>query len=105
MKAVLKTLDTKRDLDYDETFTSMKNIKIRRSLVPELRKALAPNYHPSTDQITKWLSCLHKSRRSRRKLKDNEKIGEDQRRTHSNNRVHDVSSITNFISIYILNLV
>ena len=108
MKAILKTIDLKLDLDYDETFTSPKNSKIRHSLVKELQKSLAPNFCPSIDQLTKWLSCLHKSRRSQRKLKDSGKISGDRRRTHSNNRVHDVSDYTefyHFIPNYVLNLV
>ena len=35
MKTILKTIDPKRDLDYNETFNSEKNIKIRHSLVAE----------------------------------------------------------------------
>lgn len=96
MKAILKTIDPKLDLDYDETFTSAKNIKIRRGLVKELKKSLAPDFCPSIAQLNKWLSCLHKSRRSQRKLKNSGKIGEDKRRIHLNNRVHDVSNYTEF---------
>ncbi len=61
MKIILKTIDSKWDLDYDETFNSQKNIKIRCSLIPELRKALALNFHPSINQLMNWLNCLHKS--------------------------------------------
>ena len=44
MKSILKDINPKLDLDYDETFTSEKNAKIRRSLVKELRKDLAPRF-------------------------------------------------------------
>ena len=47
MKSILKNINPKLDLDYDETFTSERNTKIRRSLVKELRKDLAPQYRPS----------------------------------------------------------
>lgn len=93
MKSIMKTMDKKQDLDYDETFNSAKNLKICRRLVPELRKSMAPNYKPSTDQLTKWLRCLHKSRRSQRKIKNAGKSDKDQRRVHMNNRVNDVSII------------
>jgi hypothetical protein len=107
MKAILKTLNPKLGLDYNETFTSEKNTKICRSLVKELRRALAPKFSPSIGQLTKWLSCLHKSCRSQRNLKTAGKIGEDKRRTHANSRVNEVSNYAefhDFIPIYILTL-
>jgi hypothetical protein len=55
MKTILKTIDPKCDLVYNETFNSEKNLKIRRSLVAELRKGLAPNFRPSIDQITSFV--------------------------------------------------
>jgi hypothetical protein len=65
MKVILKTIPSNLDLKYDETFTSKANIDIRRKLVPELIDALKLNFHPTQDQLTKWLNSLHKSRRSR----------------------------------------
>ena len=62
MKAILKTISAKDDLDYDEFFNSEKNIEKRRNLISELRKALAPNFRPSVNQLTDWLKTLHKSR-------------------------------------------
>ena len=93
MRAVLRTIDSKRDLDYVETFNSEKNLGIRRSLIPELRKALAPNFRPSTNQLTNWLKCLHRSQRSKNKVKQrgDERIVEEKRRVHANNRSQDVS--------------
>ena len=91
MKLVLKTIETNRDLDYGETFNSKKNLRIRRSLVPELQKALAPNFRPSASQLTNWLNCLHKSRRTRYNIRNNGRIAEENRRTHNNSRVQDVS--------------
>ena len=64
MKSILKNIDPKLDLDYDQTFTSERNTKIRRSLVKELRKDLALKFRPSVGQLTSWLSCLHKFRRT-----------------------------------------
>lgn len=92
MKSILKTIDESRGLDYNETFNSAKNLKIRRKLVPELRSALAPCFPASTGQLTKWLGCLHKSRRSHQRLMDRGKADENKHRVHSNNRVHDVSN-------------
>lgn len=96
MKSILKTVDPKLDLDYDETFTSPKNTKIRRSLVKELRKDLAPKFRPSINQLTNWLSCLHKSRRTQRKIKKTGKFGDDKRRVHANGRVQDVRIYSDF---------
>ncbi|CAB5354470.1 unnamed protein product [Rhizophagus irregularis] len=73
MKSILKTIDETQGLDYNETFNSVKNLKIRRKLVPELRSALAPCFPASNKQLTKWLGCLHKSRRSHQRLMDREK--------------------------------
>ncbi|CAB5370672.1 unnamed protein product [Rhizophagus irregularis] len=70
MKSILKTIDETRGLDYNETFNSVKNLKICRKLVPELRSALAPCFPASNKQLTKWLGCLHKSRRSHQRLMD-----------------------------------
>ncbi len=61
MKAILKMIDSKRDLNYGETFNSKKNIKTCYSLIPELRKAMAPNFYPSVNQLSNWLKSLHKS--------------------------------------------
>ncbi|CAB5350723.1 unnamed protein product [Rhizophagus irregularis] len=74
MKSILKTIDETRGLDYNEMFNSAKNLKIRRKLVPELRSALAPCFPASNKQLTKWLGCLHKSRRSHQRLMDREKL-------------------------------
>lgn len=90
MKAVLKTIKPIYHLNYEETFNGPENIKIRRELVPELIKSLRPTYKPSVQQITRWLSSLHKSRRSQAKLKKTGKISEDYRRVHANNRSNDV---------------
>ena len=90
MKTILKTIDPKLTLDYEKTFNDNYNIRIRCKLIPELRKSLAPNYRPSVKQITKWLSSLHKSRRSQLNLKKYGKDGADNRRVHANNRSNDV---------------
>ena len=90
MKAILKTIKPQLNLNYDETFNGAENIKIRRQLIPELRKTLSPNYRPSVKQLTRWLSSLHKSRRSQSQLRKSGKISEDNRRVHANNRSNDV---------------
>ena len=100
MKAILKTIDPNLGLDYGETFTSAKNRSIRRNLVKELQSSLAPNYYPSAEQLNRWLCSLHKSRRSQQRLKNSDKIGEDKRRTHMNNRVHDVINVLNFDNLF-----
>ena len=103
MKTVLKTMSTKWDLDYDETFTSDKNIKVCRSLIPELKQVLAPNFHPSASQLTNWLSCLHKSRRSKNKIRQSGKSVAESRRVYNNNQVQDVSIYNmNLVCLYII---
>jgi hypothetical protein len=62
MKLILKTSKPEFDLDYEETFNSQKNLNIRRKLIPELKKSLAPNFHPTVNQLTAWLASLYKSR-------------------------------------------
>ena len=99
MKLILKNINPKLDLDYDQTFTSKKNTKIRRSLVKELWKDLVPRFHPSVGQLTSWLSCLHKSHWTQWKIRKDRKIGENKRRVHANSRVQDVSNSTEFILI------
>ena len=91
MKAVLKTISWKDDLDYDEPFNSEKNAALCHSLIPELRKFLAPNFRPSVDQLMNWLKTLHKSRRTARRIKKSGKGLSELRRIHNNNRVHEVS--------------
>ena len=93
MKAILKTAKPELDLNYEATFNSLANVNIRRKLIPELQKSLKPNYRPSVTQLNRWLSSIHKSRRSRMKLKNSGKINEDNRRVHANNRSNDVCKL------------
>jgi hypothetical protein len=90
MKAIIKTIDSEFCLDYSETFTSANNLSIRRKLIPELQKSLAPKYKPSIAQLTKWLNSLHKSRRATARMRNSGKISKDLRRQHANNRQNDV---------------
>jgi len=90
MKTILKTIPPDLDMNYNETFNSQSNIEIRRKLVPELIKALKPNYHASYDQISKWLQTLHRSRRSRNNYKIKGRIDADNRRLHANSRLNEV---------------
>jgi hypothetical protein len=103
MKAILKTIDKDKDLDYEQPFNSFLNNEIRRKLIPELKASLTPNFHPTVTQLTKWLNSLHKSRRSQLKLKKNGKFGEDQRRVHNNNRVQEVIRIQ-ILMIFLITL-
>lgn len=93
MKSIMKTIDNRFNLSYEETFNSSRNINIRRKLIPELRQSLAPNYHPTVRQITRWLGSLHKSRRSQLNLRKSGKDGMDSRRVHANNRSNDVCNV------------
>ncbi|GBC49166.2 hypothetical protein GLOIN_2v1840618 [Rhizophagus irregularis DAOM 181602=DAOM 197198] len=89
MKMILKTIKPNDNLDDNETFNSPKNVEIRSRLIPELRRAMFPNYKPSVAQLTNWLSALHKSRRSQTQLKKSGKSDEDSRRVHNNSRVQN----------------
>ncbi|CAB4444977.1 unnamed protein product [Rhizophagus irregularis] len=60
MKSILKTLPDMLNLDYEETFMSPSNVNTRKKLIPELIKALKPNFQPTYEQITKWLKSIHK---------------------------------------------
>ncbi|RHZ69296.1 hypothetical protein Glove_284g128 [Diversispora epigaea] len=64
MKTIIKTINSEFNLNYDQTFTSANNREIRRKLLPELQKSLAPKFRPSVTQLTKWLNSIHKSRRA-----------------------------------------
>jgi hypothetical protein len=90
MKTILKTVPKTLDMNYDETFTSIANVEIRRKLVPELLSSLKPNYRPSHEQLTQWLRSLHKSRRSRNIYKNKGHLEADNRRLHANNRLNEV---------------
>ena len=87
MKAILKTINSKRDLNYGETFNSKKNVKTHHSLILELRKAMALNFCPSVNQLSNWLKSLHKSQRSKNKIKQSERIVVDKCRVHNNSQV------------------
>jgi hypothetical protein len=93
MKSILKTLNEKYNLNYKETFNSANNIKIRRKLIPEIRKSLVPNYRPSFNQVTRWLNSLHKSRRSKLNLRISGKESMDNRRVYANNRLNDICNV------------
>jgi hypothetical protein len=90
MKSILKTLPDTLNLDYEETFMSPSNVNTRKQLIPELIKALKPNFQPTYDQITKWLKSIHKSRRSRNSYKNKGRLDADDRRLHANGRMKDV---------------
>src|SRR4051812_45556113 len=47
MKLILKTINSERNLDYEQPFNSTQNIEIRCKLVPELKKTLASNFKPT----------------------------------------------------------
>ncbi|RHZ78357.1 hypothetical protein Glove_165g187 [Diversispora epigaea] len=62
MKTIIKTINSEFSLNYNQTFTSTNNCKIRRKLIPELQKLLALKFRPSVTQLMKWLNSIHKSR-------------------------------------------
>jgi hypothetical protein len=90
MKACMKTIGEEFDLDYEKTFASSDNLRIRRRLVPELQKSLSPRYKASVRQLNSWLSSLHKSRRATSRMRRSGTLAKDLRRTHANNRLNDV---------------
>src|SRR3954447_7304460 len=98
MKAILKNIKKEDDLNYEDTFNSKSNLKIRSRLIPELIKAMRPKYRPLVSQITKWLDSLHKSRRSQAKLKSTGKITEDNHHIHSNSRVNEICNSCNSLN-------
>ncbi|RHZ68665.1 hypothetical protein Glove_294g68 [Diversispora epigaea] len=69
MKTIIKTINSEFNLDYNQTFTSANNCEIRRKLIPELQKSLAPKFRPSVTQLTKWLNSIHKSRRATARMR------------------------------------
>ncbi|RHZ84980.1 hypothetical protein Glove_74g352 [Diversispora epigaea] len=89
MKTIIKTIDSEFSLNYDQTFTSANNCEIRRKLIPELQKSLAPKFRPSVTQLTKWLNSIHKSRRATARMRNSGKLPKDLRRVHANNRQND----------------
>ncbi|RHZ89857.1 hypothetical protein Glove_9g41 [Diversispora epigaea] len=86
MKTIIKTIDSEFSLNYDQTFTSANNCEIRRKLIPELQKSLAPKFRPSVTQLTKWLNSIHKSRRATARMCNSGKLLKDLCRVHVNNR-------------------
>uniref|UniRef100_U9UEW4 Uncharacterized protein n=1 Tax=Rhizophagus irregularis (strain DAOM 181602 / DAOM 197198 / MUCL 43194) TaxID=747089 RepID=U9UEW4_RHIID len=89
MKTILKGVNEENGLNYKETFNSLGNLKVRGRLIKELRENMAPKYHPSVNQLTKWLDSIHKSRRFQAKLKLTGKIEGDHRRVYCNSRLND----------------
>ncbi|RHZ86282.1 hypothetical protein Glove_52g153 [Diversispora epigaea] len=80
MKTIIKTIDSEFSLNYDQTFTSANNCEIRRKLISELQKSLAPKFRPSVTQLTKWLNSIHKSRRATARMRNSGKLPKDLRR-------------------------
>ncbi|RHZ80214.1 hypothetical protein Glove_138g72 [Diversispora epigaea] len=82
MKTIIKTINSEFSLNYDQTFTRVNNYEIRRKLIPELQKSLAPKFRPSVTQLTKWLNNIHKSRRATARMRNSGKLLKDLRRVH-----------------------
>ncbi|RGB25028.1 hypothetical protein C1646_772304 [Rhizophagus diaphanus] len=93
MKTILKGVNEENGLNYEETFNSTGNLKVRGRLIKELRENMVPKYHPSVNQLTKWLGSIHKSRRSQAKLRSTGKIEGDHRRVHCNSRLNDLKNL------------
>ncbi|RHZ60875.1 hypothetical protein Glove_350g86 [Diversispora epigaea] len=89
MKTIIKTINSEFSLNYDQIFTSANNCEIRRKLISELQKSLAPKFKPSVTQLTKWLNSIHKSRRATARMRNSEKLLKDLYRVHVNNRQND----------------
>ncbi|RHZ80620.1 hypothetical protein Glove_134g26 [Diversispora epigaea] len=62
------------------------NCEIRRKLISELQKSLAPKFRPSVTQLTKWLNSIHKSRRAIARMCNSGKLLKDLHRVYANNR-------------------
>ncbi|RHZ66986.1 hypothetical protein Glove_303g6 [Diversispora epigaea] len=77
MKTIIKTIDSEFSLNYNQTFTSANNCKIRCKLIPELQKSLVPKFRPSVTQLTKWLNSIHKSRRATTRMCNSRKLLKD----------------------------
>ena len=90
MKTILKMITKEKDLDYESSFASDKNLNIRHRLIPELQKLMVPNYHPLANQLTNWLKSMHKSCHFRATLRKKGKDIQDQCRIHANNQLNDV---------------
>ncbi|RHZ69631.1 hypothetical protein Glove_281g20 [Diversispora epigaea] len=89
MKTIIKTINSEFSLNYDQTFTSANNCEIRRKLISELQKLLAPKFRPSVTQLTKWLNSIHKSRRATARMRNSGKLPKDLCRVHANNWQND----------------
>ena len=90
MKSILKTLGTEFELDYDEKFTGDSNTEILRVLIPRLIESMKPRFRPTHTQIRNWLAALHKHRRARKQYKNQNRLDQDNRRIHRNNRLTEV---------------
>jgi hypothetical protein len=90
MKSILKTLPSEYELIYGEKFTSDANTAILRQLIPRLIESMKPRFRPTHTQIRNWLAALHKHRRVRLLYKSRDKLDNDNRRIHRNNRLNEV---------------
>ncbi|RHZ78708.1 hypothetical protein Glove_157g50 [Diversispora epigaea] len=89
MKIIIKTINSEFSLNYNQTFTSVNNCKIRRKLIPELQKSLAPKFRPLVMQLMKWLNSIYKSRRATARMRNSGKLPKNLYRVHANNRQND----------------
>jgi hypothetical protein len=90
MKSILKTLPSEYELLYTEKFTSDTNTGILRNLMPRLVESMKPRFRPTHTQIRNWLAALYKHRRVRLLYKNRNKLDNDNRRIHRNNRLSEV---------------
>ncbi len=60
IKMILKTIDSKWNLDYDEIFNSKKNIKTYYSLILKLQKIMVLNFCFLINQLLNWLKFFYK---------------------------------------------
>ncbi len=77
-------------MNYEETFNSISNIKIRKKLIPELVKSLKLKHYAFSDQISNWLWSLHRFWRCRNNYKNKGWLDNDNRRLHANGHLSEV---------------
>ncbi|RHZ76896.1 hypothetical protein Glove_187g46 [Diversispora epigaea] len=98
MKTIIKTINSEFSLNYDQTFTSANNCKIRHKLIPELQKSLALKFRPLVTQLTKWLNTTAQMRNSEKLLKDLYLAKELFRKNDSNITDYDKESLLRMLA-------
>lgn len=96
MKNLLKgQVPVEYRLNYDATFSEQSTVIYER-LIPELKRLMEGHYNPSVTQLSNWLHAYHKHRRNRLRKKQSGTLDNDDRRTHKNARLAEVSIYLKF---------